>query len=76
MITSRMAYVYGPLIRELRDVGYTDRLLAAAPYDWRLPPSSLEARDGYFSRLVLHVEQVCGPPRRSRTRPGGGGDAR
>jgi hypothetical protein len=30
--------------------------MLAAPYDFRLPPSELERRDGYFSRLRSRVE--------------------
>jgi hypothetical protein len=50
--------VFGPLLQQLRDVGYTDRMLAAAPYDWRLPPAHLELRDGFFSRLVTQIEEA------------------
>lgn len=53
-------YVFGPVIRELVVVGYKPGFnLEAAPYDWRLPPADLEARDGYFSKLAATVERLC-----------------
>ncbi|KAI9004341.1 Lecithin:cholesterol acyltransferase-domain-containing protein [Hyaloraphidium curvatum] len=53
-------YVFGPLIKQLVDVGYRPGFnLEAAPYDWRLCPPDLEDRDGYFSRLARTVERLC-----------------
>lgn len=46
-------YVFGPLIRELADVGYTEKNLRAMPYDWRLPPHKLQERDQYFTYVCL-----------------------
>lgn len=50
------SYVFGHLISELADVGYTPENLDAATYDWRLPPQKLEERDGYFTQLKMKVE--------------------
>ena len=54
--------VFGPIIRALMDVGYDHSNLIACPYDWRLPPSKLEERDGFFSFLKGTIEmysRVC-----------------
>ena len=58
MLTSPLSYVFGPLIRHLKDVGYDDTNLAAAPYDWRIPPTHLQSRDNYFSNLADVIELV------------------
>eukprot|EP00339_Tiarina_fusa_P000423 CAMPEP_0117012128 /NCGR_PEP_ID=MMETSP0472-20121206/10276_1 /TAXON_ID=693140 ORGANISM="Tiarina fusus, Strain LIS" /NCGR_SAMPLE_ID=MMETSP0472 /ASSEMBLY_ACC=CAM_ASM_000603 /LENGTH=1021 /DNA_ID=CAMNT_0004715123 /DNA_START=120 /DNA_END=3184 /DNA_ORIENTATION=- len=50
------SYVFGHLITELCDVGYTSKTLDAATYDWRLPPQKLEERDGYFSELKYKIQ--------------------
>ena len=50
------SYVFGHLIKELADVGYTSKNLDAATYDWRIPPSKLEERDGYFTQLKMKIE--------------------
>jgi hypothetical protein len=56
-LTNYVSYVFGPVIRALQAVGYQDgHNLDAAPYDWRLPPSKLEQRDQYFSRIIVQVE--------------------
>ena len=39
-----------------REVGYEANMLHAAPYDWRLSPTALEQRDGYFTRLKSSIE--------------------
>jgi len=51
-------YVFGPVIKVLKRVGYTDDNLDAAPYDWRIPPKVLEERDRYFSRTMRRVEDM------------------
>jgi hypothetical protein len=33
-------------------------MLHAAPYDWRLSPTALEQRDGYFTRLKSAIETM------------------
>lgn len=56
-LTNQVSYVFGPVIRALKQAGYTEAgNLEAAPYDWRLPPSQLEARDSYFTNLISQVE--------------------
>lgn len=38
------SYVFGPVLKLLRSVGYTDgKNLDAASYDWRIPVSTCEA---------------------------------
>lgn len=49
-------YVFGPLIKDLKALGYTNNNLRAMPYDWRLPPHMLEIRDQYFT----YVQAVSG----------------
>ena len=49
------SYVMAFVIRALIEVGYDRRSLYAAPYDWRIPLSKLEERDGYFSELKHHI---------------------
>jgi hypothetical protein len=51
-------WVFGPTIKHLLQHGYTQRNLRAAPYDWRIPPSKMEERDGYFSGLVHQIERI------------------
>lgn len=39
-LTESMSYVFGPVLKLLRRVGYKDGVnLEAAPYDWRIPVS-------------------------------------
>lgn len=39
-LTESMSYVFGPVLKLLRNVGYKDGVnLEAAPYDWRIPVS-------------------------------------
>lgn len=52
------SFVFGPVIRVLEGVGYTKENMAAAPYDWRIPPRYLEKRDHFFSQLVKIVETM------------------
>jgi phospholipid:diacylglycerol acyltransferase len=42
----------------LKEIGYTDKDLLLAGYDWRLPLQELEARDGYFSQLQSDIEDL------------------
>jgi Lecithin:cholesterol acyltransferase len=54
-----VSYVFGPMIRALKQVGYEDGVnLDAAPYDWRLPPCALETRDAYFTRTMDDIERL------------------
>lgn len=42
-LTESMSYVFGPVLKLLRSVGYEDGVnLDAAPYDWRIPVSCLK----------------------------------
>lgn len=50
------SYVMGFLINALCDIGYESKNLEAMSYDWRLPPSKLNERDGYFIKLKHQVE--------------------
>jgi phospholipid:diacylglycerol acyltransferase len=58
MCSQALSYVMGPLFEMLQDIGYTDATLKAAPYDWRVPPSVLQSRDGYFSKVKVMVEEM------------------
>jgi phospholipid:diacylglycerol acyltransferase len=51
-------WVWGKLIQNLADVGYTPSLMAMEAYDWRLAYPILEERDGYFSRLKSRIEDI------------------
>jgi phospholipid:diacylglycerol acyltransferase len=48
--------LWGPLIESLSDLGYDERNVDIAAYDWRLSMSALEERDRYFSRLLASIE--------------------
>uniref|UniRef100_A0A7S4K8A7 Phospholipid:diacylglycerol acyltransferase n=1 Tax=Paramoeba aestuarina TaxID=180227 RepID=A0A7S4K8A7_9EUKA len=50
-VAKKSSYVFGHVINALIDVGYDNINLQAASYDWRLPPSKLQKRDFYFTRL-------------------------
>ena len=57
--TSHVSYVFGPMILALQKEGYVQgNTLQAAPYDWRLPPSELERRDGYFTKTIQCVQDL------------------
>jgi hypothetical protein len=57
--TNHVSYVFGPVIQALQNAGYVEGVnLQAAPYDWRLPPSQLEKRDGYFTNTIQCVEDL------------------
>lgn len=53
-MTETISEVFGSLISDLADQGYSTRSeLVALPYDWRLPMHQLEQRDGFvFHRLL------------------------
>ena len=58
-LTNFVSYVFGPVIKVLNKVGYANEVnLDASPYDWRLPPSELEERDGYFTKTMQKVETL------------------
>jgi hypothetical protein len=53
------SYVFGPIIKLLKGIGYVKGLnLDACPYDWRIPPSVLEERDGYFTKTMERIERM------------------
>ncbi|KAL7559038.1 hypothetical protein ACA910_016380 [Epithemia clementina (nom. ined.)] len=51
-------WVFGKIIENLADVGYTPSEMSVEPYDWRLAFPMLEKRDGYFSRLKTKIETM------------------
>jgi len=53
-----MSYIMGPLVETLEALGYNETNLQCAPYDWRIPPSVLEQRDGFYSWLKDEVEAM------------------
>lgn len=54
-----VSYVFGPVLDALEEAGYVrEKNLDAMSYDWRLSPVQMEARDGYFSRVMDRVEQM------------------
>eukprot|EP00211_Chloroparvula_japonica_P000658 CAMPEP_0119157688 /NCGR_PEP_ID=MMETSP1310-20130426/52882_1 /TAXON_ID=464262 /ORGANISM="Genus nov. species nov., Strain RCC2339" /LENGTH=1683 /DNA_ID=CAMNT_0007150307 /DNA_START=39 /DNA_END=5090 /DNA_ORIENTATION=+ len=55
-LAKKASYVFGHVINTLIDVGYDTHNLQAAPYDWRIPPSKLEERDFFFTKLMAMTE--------------------
>lgn len=51
-------WVWGKLIENLADVGYTPSTMHMAPYDWRLSFPMLEKRDGYLTKLKYDIEAM------------------
>jgi len=51
-------WVWGKLIENLADVGYTPSTMKMEPYDWRLAFPLLEERDGYFTKLKSSIEDM------------------
>lgn len=51
-------WVWGKLLENLADVGYTPSTMAMMPYDWRLAFPILEERDGYLTRLKSQIEDL------------------
>lgn len=57
--TGPLSAIFRHIIDALVDnYGYDPTSLAAAPYDWRLPPIKLEERDHYFSNLKISIEEI------------------
>lgn len=53
------SYVFAPVIKLLEGAGYTRGVnFDAVPYDWRVPPSVLEERDGYFTETMDRIEKL------------------
>lgn len=63
-LTGRLSYVFGYALKALREAGYKENEnLVAAPYDWRIPPSKLEERDGFLTECKNNVRPLlllCG----------------
>ena len=57
-LTESISFVFGPVIRVLRGVGYTEKNMAAAPYDWRIPPIYLQQRDQFYTKLMKMIEEL------------------
>jgi len=51
-------WVFGKIIENLADVGYTPSEMTVMPYDWRLATPMLEKRDGYFTKLKAQIEAM------------------
>ena len=51
-------WVFGKIIENLADLGYSTSNMVMMPYDWRLEYSLLEARDGYFTQLANSIERL------------------
>jgi hypothetical protein len=53
------SYLFRPVIDALVKVGYIPGVnLDAATYDWRLSPTQMEERDGYFTNTIVLVERL------------------
>ena len=55
-LSKKASYVFAYVIKELRSVGYDTKNMAVAPYDWRIPITKLQHRDGYFTCLKSKIE--------------------
>lgn len=51
-------WVWGKLIENLAEVGYTPSTMVMQPYDWRLPFPLLEERDGFLTNLKYRIEAM------------------
>lgn len=51
-------WVWGKLIENLAEVGYTSSNMVMQPFDWRLPFTLLEERDGYLTNLKYRIEAM------------------
>ncbi|PRP78239.1 hypothetical protein PROFUN_13849 [Planoprotostelium fungivorum] len=56
MLVKDATVVFSSLISHLSTIGYDSRSLYAATYDWRIPPSKLEERDGFFTKMMGMIE--------------------
>lgn len=58
-LAKHVSWVFSNVVQTLKKEGYTEgHDLDAASYDWRVPPSHLEARDQYFTNTVAKIEQM------------------
>eukprot|EP00931_Biecheleriopsis_adriatica_P064573 TRINITY_DN39334_c0_g1_i1.p1 TRINITY_DN39334_c0_g1~~TRINITY_DN39334_c0_g1_i1.p1 ORF type:complete len:645 (+),score=98.69 TRINITY_DN39334_c0_g1_i1:37-1971(+) len=51
-------WLWGKVIENLGDIGYTEEDILMECYDWRLAFPLLEKRDGYFSKMRLDIEHA------------------
>jgi phospholipid:diacylglycerol acyltransferase len=51
-------WVFGKMIENLADLGYSPPEMAVETYDWRLGFAALEERDGYLTRLRHRIEAI------------------
>ncbi|CCG81812.1 Putative uncharacterized protein [Taphrina deformans PYCC 5710] len=49
-------WIWNKILENLSVIGGDPNNMFTAAYDWRLSFSNLENRDGYFSRLKMHIE--------------------
>jgi hypothetical protein len=60
VVTQLGSWVHAPVTKFLTsELGYVKgKNLDAAPYDWRVPPSVTEERDGYLTKTKQRIEQL------------------
>eukprot|EP01084_Bolivina_argentea_P068014 123771_1 len=51
-------WLWGKIIENLAQIGYTPNDMHVAAYDWRLSPYFLEKRDSYLTRLKSTIETM------------------
>lgn len=51
-------WVFGKIIENMADLGYSPSDMAVEAYDWRLGFQELEERDGYFTSLKHRIEAL------------------
>eukprot|EP00930_Biecheleria_cincta_P098887 TRINITY_DN90541_c0_g1_i1.p1 TRINITY_DN90541_c0_g1~~TRINITY_DN90541_c0_g1_i1.p1 ORF type:complete len:657 (-),score=63.95 TRINITY_DN90541_c0_g1_i1:15-1985(-) len=51
-------WLWGKVIENLGDIGYTEEDILLECYDWRLAYPLLEKRDGYFSKMRHNIEHA------------------
>lgn len=61
-LTSGVSWVFAKFIDAMVERGYKiegeDANIMAAPYDWRMAPSTLENRDQYFTNTIGMIEEL------------------
>lgn len=51
-------WIWNKILENLSVIGGDPNTMFTAAYDWRLSFANLENRDGYFSRLKMHIESA------------------
>lgn len=51
-------WVFGRIVENLADVGYTPSTMTMQPFDWRLSFPLMEERDGFFTKLKSNIEDL------------------